>query len=105
MTINLDKGTKALLAVAGIAILGLYVWSKRKKVSFAGRIPYSVVQSGPNAGQIIFFGPRGNVYLPAGTIPFQQGGVWYYQVGQDQYPLTGVGAFNQGDVNNTLPSL
>lgn len=105
MTMNFDKGTKTLLAIAGVAIVGLYIWSKRKQASFVGRVPFSVVQAGPNAGQVVFFGPRGNVYLPMGVTPFQQGGTWFYQIGQELYPLTGPQALNQSDVNNTLPVL
>lgn len=108
MTINLSKQTKMLLAVAGVAVLGLYFWSKRKKTaSFAGRKTpspaFATITSGPNAGQVVFFGgPRGAVYLPVGTVPFQSNGIWYFTSAGENYPLTGPGALGQTGVNEVV---
>lgn len=105
MTISLDKKTKTLLALAGVALVGLYFWSKRKKSSFAGRVPFTTISTGPNAGQVVFFGPRGNVYLPAGTTPFQTAnGTWSFQIGEEIFALSGPTALNQSQVNNVLPA-
>lgn len=105
MTISLDKKTKMLLAVAGVALVGLYFWSNKKKKSFVGKVPFTTIASGPNAGQVVFFGPRGNIYLPAGTTPFQtSAGIWSFQVGDEIFPLTGPNAYNQSQVNNALPA-
>lgn len=104
MTISLDKKTKTLLALAGVALVGLYFLSTGKKSSFSGRIPFTTISTGPNAGQVVFFGPRGNIYLPIGTTPFQTAnGTWSFQIGEEIYALSGPNALNQSQVNNVLP--
>ena len=102
----MDKKTLTLIGVAGLAVAGLYVWSKSKK-NFANlkgpgpqTMPYGTVTAGPNVGQVVFWGPRGAVYLPAGTVPWQQSnGQWMWSAPDGyNYPLTGVGALNQTSI-------
>jgi hypothetical protein len=102
----MDKKTLTLIGVAGLALAALYIWSKGKqKKDFANRrgLPYGTVSAGPSAGQVVFFGPRGSVYLPAGTVPYQISGIWYFTSGGGEIlPLTGPGALNQTAVNSAL---
>jgi len=106
----MDKKTLTLIGVAGLGLAALYIWSKSKQKNFANlrgpgpqSLPYATVTAGPNTGQVVFFGPRGVVYLPAGTIPFQEGSYWYFQSGQEMYPLTGPGALtSQFSINQVI---
>lgn len=127
MTINLNRNTKIMLALAGVVMVGLFLWSGPRKRSFLGFkpkekkkpkdtavrpapatrpnyptnvLPYGKVSSGSKKDWVVFFkNPRGVIYLPPGTQPYQSRGTWYVDLGGEAVAMTGPGAAPQYYVN------
>lgn len=75
MTINLDKKTKVMLAVAGVAVVGLYLMSRGGKKSLTGLQLGSSPSTGVSTGYWF-----GSAWIPPGAgTPFQSNtGNWFY---------------------------
>jgi len=132
--INLNRKTKIILAVAGAAavvyllsrpnkksFLGLERLFTRKPDSAkrkkevpkaparpsypASALPYGKVVSGQRKGWVVFFkNPRGVIYLPPGTEPYEIRGTWYVDLSGEAVAMTGPSARDQRYVDSLTPN-